>query len=475
MRILFVEPPKDIWFVMGEYLPPPFGILQLATFLDQEVEGLDIHVLDCNAEQIDWDQLEKRIAIIAPDIVASSSLATCNAYAVVRTLDLAKKVDAKILTVTGGQHFTATAEESLTQYPVIDVVVRGEGEQSFADLILHFKNQDNFRDVLGISYRQQDRVYHNPCRPLIHNLDSLPYPGYNFVRSLMHKYHFAAMMGPSAPYALIEGSRGCSHRCTFCTQWRHWSGTWRSKSPQRIANEMIYCYHEYGSRFIWLTDDNFGFGNRGIALARELSRKRVPDDLVWFTQARCDDVIQHQSSLPELRRAGLRWVLLGIENNQPATLKTFNKQITSDDAIHAVELLKHHDIFAQAMFIIGERQDTHESIENLRRFANEIDPDFAIFATLTPFPGTELYDQAKQQGWIEDENWTHYDMIHAIMPTQTLSRDALQNELYKCYQSFYGSWTRRLKGVFSKNVLRRRIYWYMVRQGILHQLKSLIP
>jgi anaerobic magnesium-protoporphyrin IX monomethyl ester cyclase len=168
-------------------------------------------------------------------------------------------------------------------------------------------------------------------------------------------------------------------------------------------------------------------------------------------------------------------VLLGIENNQPATLKTFNKQITSDDAIRAVELLKHHDIFAQAMFIIGERQDTHESIENLRRFANEIDPDFAIFATLTPFPGTELYDQANQQGWIEDENWTHYDMIHAIMPTQTLSRDALQNELYKCYQSFYGSWTRRLKGVFSKNVLRRRIYWYMVRQGILHQLKSLIP
>jgi anaerobic magnesium-protoporphyrin IX monomethyl ester cyclase len=291
----------------------------------------------------------------------------------------------------------------------------------------------------------------------------------------MQKYHFAAMMGAAAPYALIEGSRGCSHRCTFCTQWHHWSGTWRSKSSHRIAAEMLYCYHEFGSRFIWLTDDNFGFGRRGKTLAHELSQNQVPDDLVWFTQARCDDVIQHRDSLPELRRAGLRWVLLGIENHQQTTLKTFNKQITTNDALHAVRLLQHQDIFAQAMFIIGERHDTLESIESLRQFADNLDPDFAIFATLTPFPGTELYDQAKQQGWIEDENWSHYDMIHAIMPTETITREALQNELYKCYQRFYGSWPRRLKGILSKNTLRRRIYGYMVKQGILRQLKALIP
>lgn len=93
MRILFIEPPKDIWFVMGEYLPPPFGILQLATYLDREVEGLDIRIVDCNAEKIDWDQLRDRINEYRPNVVASSSLATCNAYAVVRTLDIAKQID----------------------------------------------------------------------------------------------------------------------------------------------------------------------------------------------------------------------------------------------------------------------------------------------------------------------------------------------------------------------------------------------
>jgi anaerobic magnesium-protoporphyrin IX monomethyl ester cyclase len=475
MRILFIEPPKNIWFVMGEYLPPPFGILQLAAYLDREIDGLDIHIVDCNAEKIDWDQLSDHIREYNPNIVASSSLATCNAYAVVRTLDIAKQIDPETLTVTGGQHFTATAEESLRQYPVIDVIVRGEGEQSLTDLVQCVQNQRDFHHVRGISFRQQQQIHHNSCRPLLHDLDSLPFPGYHFVRPLMQKYHFAAMMGPSAPYALIEGSRGCSHRCTFCTQWQHWSGTWRSKSPQRIAAEMIHCYHEYGSRFIWLTDDNFGFGKRGQTLAQELLKQHIPDDLVWFTQARCDDVIHHRTSLPELRRAGLRWILLGIEHNQPATLNTYKKQITPDDATRAVKLLQQHDIFAQAMFIIGERQDTAQSIEDLRQFADALDPDFAIFATLTPFPGTELYTQAKQQGWIEDHNWAHYDMIHAIMPTETLSRNALQNELYKCYQKFYGSWSRRVKGMLSTNMLRRRIYWYMVKQGILHQLQSLNP
>ncbi len=125
------------------------------------------------------------------------------------------------------------------------------------------------------------------------------------------------------------------------------------------------------------------------------------------------------------------------------------------------------------MFIIGERKDTAESIANLREFANELDPDFAIFATLTPFPGTEIFEEAKRNGWIEDFNWSHYDMAHAIMPTETLSRKEVQEELYQCYRSFYGSWRRRLQGIFARNEFKRRIYWHMAGKGILGQLKTL--
>ena len=473
MKVLFVEPPKDIWFVMGEYLAPPFGVIQLAAYLEREARDTEIEVIDCNAQQIDWRDLEKRIESSNPDVVASSSLATCNTYAVARTLETAKKANPNILTVTGGQHFTTTAQESLDQYPEIDVIVRGEGELTFTELVRNIKKKSAFPRIGGISFRHKGKIIHNPPRPLIEDLEALPYPGYHLVKDFVHKYHFAAMAGRDAPYQLVEGARGCPHECTFCTQWRHWGGKWRIKSPKRIADEMESCYQNYGGRFVWLTDDNLGAGTRAKNIAEEIIARKMPD-LTWFVQARCDDIIQNKEALPKMRKSGLNWVLLGVENSEPSTLADFKKGISPEDAKKAVRLLKENDIFAHAMFIIGNRRDTAKSIANLREFANELDPDFAIFAILTPFPGNEIYDEAKSNGWIEDNNWSHYDMVHAIMPTETLSAKEVQEELYKCYRSFYGSWSRRLGGIFSSNEMRRRIFWYMARRGIIEQLKELL-
>ncbi len=473
MKVLFVEPPKDIWFVMGEYLPPPFGIIQLAAYLEREVKDVEIGVLDCNAQQVDWKDMEKKVESFNPDIVASSALATCNTYLAARTLATAKKVNPNILTVAGGQHFTATDEESLKMYPEIDIIVRGEGEQTFVELVKKASKKSSFSRIKGISFRHNNEIRQNPPRPFIKNLDDLPYPGYHFVKDIVHKYHFAAMTGRDVPFALIEGSRGCSHKCTFCSQWKHWQGTWRTKSPQRIADEMEFCYRHYGSRFIWLTDDNFGLGTRARELADGIIKRGIAENVMWFMQLRCDDVVKSKDLLPKMRKSGLRWVLLGVENSSQSTLETFRKNITVEDARLAVKLLKENDIFAHAMFIIGERKDTAKSIAELREFANDLDPDLVIFGILTPFPGTELFEEAKRNGWIEDQNWSNYDMIHAVMPTETLSRRQVQEELYKCYSSFYDSMTRRFQGLLSRNELRRRIYWYMARQGIIRQLRTL--
>ncbi len=473
MKVLFVEPPKDYWFVMGEYLPPPYGILQLAAYLESKNKNVEIEVLDCQAKGLDWKALEKHVEASASDIVASSALATCNTYVAVRTLETAKKVNPNVLTVAGGQHFTMMAQESLETYPEIDVIVRGEGELTLVELVKAFAEKKSFARTKGISFRHDGKIKHNPSRPLIENLDDLPYPGYHFVEDVVHKYHFTAMAGPKTKYALIEGSRGCPHRCTFCTQWKHWEGVWRTKSPKRIADEFEFCYEKYGSKFIWLTDDNFGLGKRASDLADEIIKRGFSDDIMWFTQVRCDDVVKHRDLLPKMRKSGLRWTLLGVESASQSTLEAFKKGISPEDAKTAVKLLHENDIFAHAMLIIGERKDTAESIARLREFMNDIDPAFAIFAILTPFPGTEVFEEAKRNGWIEDFNWAHYDMVHAIMPTETLSREEVQEELYECYRSFFGSWGRRLKGLFSTNEIKRRVFWYMATKGILKQLRSL--
>ncbi|HEX9262321.1 MAG TPA: radical SAM protein, partial [Candidatus Bathyarchaeia archaeon] len=221
------------------------------------------------------------------------------------------------------------------------------------------------------------------------------------------------------------------------------------------------------------TDDNFGTGSRPKEIAEEIIARKMPEDVSWFVQARCDDISRNKDALPRLRESGLNWVLLGVENSEPSTLREFKKGITPEDARTAVDLLKENNIFAHAMLIIGQRKDTHESIARLREFANELDPDLVMFGILTPFPGTEIYQEAEKNGWIADRNFLHYDMIHAIMSTETLSPKEVQEELYACYRDFYGSWTRRFNGLFSRNALRRRVFWHMAQSGVLEKIRHL--
>jgi anaerobic magnesium-protoporphyrin IX monomethyl ester cyclase len=474
VKVLFVEPPKDYWFVMGEYLPPPYGLLQLAGYLEAKMPEADMEVLDCQAMSLDWKGLEKRMRSFDPDIVATSGFATCNVYVAARTLETAKKLKSEVLTVAGGQHFSSTAQESLEEYPEIDVIVRGEGEETLVELTKAIGKNANFSGIEGISFRKQNEIRHNPPRPLIDNLDSLPFPGYHFVKDYAHLYHFTMMAGSKARYGMVEASRGCPHNCTFCSQWKHWQGLCRHKSVKRVADEIEFLHRNYGSKLLWLTDDNFGFGQRLENLCDELIKRDFSDDITCFMQARCDDVVRNQHLLSKMSKAGISWLLLGVESHSQSRLDSFRKGTKPEDAASAVRLLKQNGIFSQATCIIGERKDSHKSIEDLRQFVNELDPDLAIFMILTPFPGTDLYEDAKRNGWIENGNWADYDMVHAIMPTESLSREQLQHELYDCYRSFFGSWSRRMQGFFSKNRIKRRVYRYMVRQSVLAQLKSLV-
>ena len=243
---------------------------------------------------------------------------------------------------------------------------------------------------------------------------------------------------------------------------------------KRVADEIEFLYNNYGSRLVWLTDDNFGLGQRMENLCDELIKRGFSDDITCFMQARCDDIVRSQHLLPKMNKAGINWLLLGVESHRQSNLNNFRKGTKPEDAVSAVRLLKQNSIFSQATCIIGERRDSHESIEGLRHFVSELDPDIAIFMILTPFPGTDLYEEAKHNGWIENWNWADYDMVHAIMPTESLSREQLQHELYTCYRSFFGSWNRRIEGIFSKNAIKRRVYRYMARQSVLTQLKSLV-
>jgi anaerobic magnesium-protoporphyrin IX monomethyl ester cyclase len=237
---------------------------------------------------------------------------------------------------------------------------------------------------------------------------------------------------------------------------------------------MEHLRNDYGAEFIWLTDDNFTFNPRSRELIDELNRRRLGEELFWFIQARVDDIAKNPESISDMRRAGNQWVLLGIESGDPEALALLRKGTIPEQSVNAIRLLDKNGIFSQATLIIGNRKDTHASIENLRRYVDALNPGIAIFMVLTPYPGTEFYQEASVNGWIENGNWADYDMVHAIMPTETLSIKEVQEELYQCYRSFYGKWSRRLEGVFSKNIFKRRTYQYMLSQNLARELRNLI-
>jgi anaerobic magnesium-protoporphyrin IX monomethyl ester cyclase len=471
-RILFVEPPKNIWFIMGEYLPPPLSLLALAAYVGRELNDVEIDILDCQAESVGWTGIEKHIRSFAPDIVASSGF-TCNAYGCARVAEIAKAIDPGITTIVGGQHFTFTSGESLTTFPEIDYVIRGEGEQTLVELIRMLRVEADPNGIDGISFRHHGQVRHNPPRSMIQDLDTLPFPAYHLVEKNLNKYNFKLMAGNSR-YLIVEGSRGCWHKCTFCTQWRHWGGMWRTKSAKRIADEMAGLRDGFGAEFIWLTDDNFELGKRGKDVAQELRGRGFDGSVPWFFQARMDDIVQNPEIVSQLHDAGNNWQLFGVENSSPQVLTDFRKGEEVGDAAKAVNILKRNGILSQAMMVIGSRRDTHDSIHKLRAFAQGLETDMAIFTVLTPYPGTEVHETAERLGWIEDHNYAHYDMAHAIMPTETISRRDLQGELLDCYKSFYGSPLAILKGLFSKNELKKRSYRHMAGKRVIGKLRQMV-
>ncbi len=319
-KLLFIEPPRHYWFVMGEYLPPPTGLLTLAAYVEQEIPDIEIEIIDCQAERKNWQDLEKSIESSAPSMVATSGF-TCNAYTCARTVEIAKTVNKDIVTVVGGSHFSFTPDESLTGFPEIDYIVRGEGELTLVELIRTLNNGKDIGQVRGISFCHNGKIIHNPSRPFIENLDILPYPAYHLVEDNIGQYHFSMMAGRNTRYMILEGARGCDHKCSFCTQWKYWGGITRTKSAKRIADEIEHLNENYGGVFLWLTDDNFEHKMRAKALWEELRHRKCKDDIMLFFQARTDDVAANPDLVAKLREVGNHWVMLGVESNSEEQLR----------------------------------------------------------------------------------------------------------------------------------------------------------
>ena len=461
MKVLLIEPLKLVWEMMRPCIPVPLGLVQLAAVLEEQ--KTDVKIIDCTALNMGRQALAEAIRQEQPDIVGTTAL-TSFLYKAVEVAEVAKDVDRRIITVLGGPHVTYLPEETLRENAAIDIVARGEGELVITDLVRCIERGGQLSQVKGIGFRSNGSVILTEPQPLV-DVDELPLPAYHLLP--MQKYHFALM----GKFATVIASRGCPHRCTFCSEWRFWGSRWRQRDPKKIGDELELLIRRYKVESIWFGDDCFNVSAEMIrGICDEIKTRNLSFN--WFYQGRADLLVEHRDLLPLMRETGNRMAQIGIEASTDRELEELNKNQSLDKVAEAVKLLKDHDIVAQGLMIVGTRNDSADSIIQKVRYMQHLDIDFPIFTMFTPFPGTDVYNEAKANNWLETADYSLYDMSNAIMPTKHLTREQLMASYRWCYAAYYMNIWKLAKGLLSRNGWKRKIWRHMLKFSLKQMVRT---
>jgi len=457
MRVLLVEPPKPKWTLMGDYVAPPIGLAYVASSLEEK--GFEVDLLDCNALNLDWERLREYLEKGKFDVIGATAT-TPSFNDALKVIRLAKEVDPESITVLGGPHVTFLWREEMIKNPEIDFVVRWEGERTLANLLKALESGKDVSEVPGIAYRSGSSVSRTEDPPPL-DLDELPDPAYHLLP--MDRYRFPVF----GKFSVVLSSRGCPHRCSFCSEWRFWR-SWRKRDPKKVVDEIELLVNRYGIRSIWFGDDCFNCdGDHVRVICEEILGRGL--ELNWFYQGRADHVIKQEEMLAVMKEAGNLMAQLGIESSSNEELSRMKKGLSVNQVKRAVELLKQNDILVQGLIIVGTWEDSYESIIEKVNYMKRLKVDFPIYTILTPFPGSELYEKVKDR--VEVADFRMYDMAHAVMPTKYLSRRQVMRLYYECYKLTYTDPMNLVRNLFSRNAWRRGIWWHMTKL----MLRSMLP
>jgi len=465
LKVLLVEHPKKLWPLFGKGVAQPIHLACLAAVLEQG--GIEVDILDCTVLGYGWAEYERVLKKTLPDVVGVSGITPFLGSAI-KTVQIAKKVNPNVVTVVGGTHFTLNVRQSLMDYPDIDYVVVGEGEITLLELVKALNNSKDLYKVKGIAFRNGKNIEITLERPLIEDLDILPMPAYH--KLPMNKYRFVIWGGK---LCIMVSSRGCHFKCRFCTEQRIWRNRWRGRSAMKIVDEMELLNKRYGINMVWFGDDNFNLDRkRNEQFVEELEQRKL--DMKWFIESRVDTILRDADLVQRMSKLGLFYVLMGAESSSEDDLKYLNKKINLSQTREAVALLKKHDIIVQTNFVVGLPDDTKKSIRRTINFAKSLDPDIAIFGPLTPFPGTDLYDELVESGWLEETEFEKFDFLTPVARTHSLSRKQLQGEIFKAYIEFYARPKKFIRSLLNSNKMARDTFIHFSRNMSTYMVKRFL-
>ncbi len=433
MNVLLVSPHRGAAFEHVGIRVPPLGLLYVGAALNQA------------GHEVEFDLSESPTAV--PDFSGADVVGlSCTTIQFKPGLKIARAAkEAGKIVIMGGPHPTSSAEEAL-QSGVVDYVVRAEGEATAVELLDGLGQNGRFdpSHVLGLSWRDAatGTVVHNPPRPFIQDLDSLPRP----LRP-KNAFTYRNRGVDGQVHQTIVTTRGCPYGCKFCDVKLLAGRRFRQRAIPNVVDEMEYLVKEFGTDRIRIVDDIINFDhNRLIALSDAILERRLGVKL--WVMGRADHLVAHPETAEKMAAAGVTTMFLGIESPHKRVLKAYDKggKASADVSAQAVALLREHGIETFGGFILGEPSETREEIEATIDYVKFLNPGTAQFSILTPYPGTETWMELK--GRLVSRDWNLYDGMHAVFRGDHLEPEEMEKLCRRAYRRFYLQPKRLAREVF---------------------------
>jgi len=411
MKITLVNPPHTAIGsrIPGEHLPP-LGLLSVGGPLIDT--GFSVDLIDAELGPMELTDIVNEVRERNPSVVMIGHSGSSSVHATVMELcRMLKRSMPHLIIVYGGVHPTYHWDEILQECEAVDIIVRGEGEQTVLSLIKAIAEGTSLEEVNGIAFRHGGKAKETPPARMIRSLDD-----YRVGWELIDHTRYSYWGGKRA--VVVQFSRGCPHLCNYCGQRGYWT-QWRHRDPVKLAKELARLYREQGVELINFADE-LPTGSRKAwkAFLEALIAEDVPLLLVGSTRA--GDIVRDADILHLYRKAGVIRFLLGIESYDAATLESIKKGGTTSEDQKAIQLLRKHGIISMATYVIGFKDETDRDYWNSFRHLLRYDPDQIQLLYVTPHRWTPFYEMVEDRQVIQTDT-RRWDYKHQVLATPNVA------------------------------------------------------
>lgn len=475
-RVLLLRPPRYVWPFNSETSAfwQPLGLLCLAGAVRRELPDVRVEVLDAPGLKIGWRTLRERLVAQRIDVLGIGE-ETVSAHEGLRAAAMAKELWPQCVIVAGGMYYPYAIDQTLDT-GLVDVIVRGEGEVAFVELLRTIADRSKWTSIDGIAFRDgAGKTILTPPRPLVEDMDSLPGPAYDLLD--MSAYGRGSRNHPAL--VSIEHSRGCTDSCSFCILWKHMGRcgagvspadcdtgilpagpikdkaaqagglhhnevlpAWRTKSPARSLDEVLRLYRDFDRRTFGWVDPTF---NASTDWSDAWSELMLRSDLVdaggrartlHTAWVRADGIIRdHRAGvLEKLVRAGLRQVMIGVERADTESMAMLGKHSNGPEVTaEAFAILREHypQVYTIGTMIFGLPGDGPRQIEQIVDWQYRLGMDYCFLIPLTPNPGTAVAEQAARGGYLANGQLERYNFQTPVCRTDQLGLRELESTYWR--------------------------------------------